>query len=51
MHAGTVCQFHNKGAKQPILQVEDRVFVYNPSKRQGKAYKLARPFMGPYTGS
>ena len=38
-------KFHNKGAKQPILQVGDRVFVYNPSKKQGKAYKLARPFM------
>ena len=41
-------KFHDKGAKQPILQVGDRVFVYNPSKKQGKAYKLARPFMGPY---
>ena len=41
-------KFHDKGAKQPILQVGDRVFVYNPAKKQGKAYKLARPFMGPY---
>ena len=41
-------KFHDKGVKQPILQVGDRVFVYNPSKKQGKAYKLARPFMGPY---
>ena len=40
-------KFHDEGAKQPILQVEDRVFVYNPSKKQGKAYKLARPFMSP----
>ena len=22
--------------------------MYSPSKKQGKAYKLARPFMGPY---
>ena len=41
-------KFHDKGAKQPILQVGDRVFVYNPSKKQGKAYKLARHYMGPY---
>ena len=41
-------KFHDKGAKQPILKVGDRVFVCNPSKKQGKAYKLARPFMGPY---
>ena len=41
-------KLHDKGAKQPILQVGDRVFVYNPSKKQGKAYKLARSFMGPY---
>ena len=41
-------KFHDKGTKQPILKVGDRVFVYNPSKKQGKAYKLARPYMGPY---
>ena len=26
----------------------DRVFVYNPSKKQGKMQKLARTFEGPY---
>ena len=41
-------KFHDREAKQPVLQVGDRVFVYSPSKKQGKAYKLARPFMGPY---
>ena len=41
-------RFHDKEAKQPILQDGDRVFVYSPSRKQGKAYKLARPFMGPY---
>ena len=39
---------HDKLAKQPIIQVEDRVFVFSPSKKRGEAYKLARPFVGPY---
>ena len=41
-------KFNDRGAKQPVLQVGDRVFMYSPSKKQGKAYKLARLFMGPY---
>ena len=28
--------------------VGDRVFLYTPSERAGQAYKLARPFKGPY---
>ena len=41
-------EFHDKRANQPVIQIGDRVFVYNPSKKRGKAYKLARPFEGPY---
>ena len=26
----------------------DRVFVYTPSEKKGKAYKFACPFVGPY---
>ena len=39
---------HDKLAKQPIIQIGDRVFVFSPAKKRGKAYKLARPFVGPY---
>ena len=34
--------------KEPPLQVGDRVYVYMPQEKQGKAYKFALPFAGPY---
>ena len=40
--------FHDKAAKQPNIKVGDRVFVFHPAKRKGKAYKFSRPFVGPY---
>ena len=34
---------------EPATFVEDeRVFVYMPASKSGTAYKLARPFHGPY---
>lgn len=44
------CQkfFHNKFAKQSDIKVGDRVFVYHPAERWGKAYKFSSPFVGPY---
>ena len=30
------------------LRVGDRVFLFVPSMKQGKAHKFARPFRGPY---
>ena len=35
--------YHDKLAKQP-----DRVFVYHPAVKRGKAYKFSRSFVGPY---
>ena len=32
----------------PTFVEGDRVFVYMPAARSGKAYKLSRPFHGPY---
>ena len=34
--------------RDPKLQIGDRVMVYQPSEVQGKAWKLARPYHGPY---
>ena len=44
------CQkfYHDKLAKQPDIKVGDRVFVYHPAEKRGKAYKFSRPFVGPY---
>ena len=39
---------HDKRAKDPQMFEGDRVFVYSPAERCGKAYKFARPFKGPY---
>ena len=39
---------HDKKAKDPRVFEGDRVFVYSPAERSGKAYKFARPFKGPY---
>ena len=41
-------EFHYKRANQPAVYVGDQVFVYNPSKKQGKAYKLAKLFESSY---
>lgn len=40
---------YDKKATQPKLKVGDRVMVHFPSQVTGKAWKLARPFFGPYT--
>ena len=39
---------HDKKAKDPRMFEGDRVFMYSPAERCGKAYKFARPFKGPY---
>ena len=41
-------QFHDRKSKDPKISVGDRVMVYFPSERLGKAYKFSRPFRGPY---
>ena len=41
------CQ-HDKKAKDPQVFEGDRVLVYSPAERSGKAYKFACPFKGPY---
>ncbi len=40
---------HNRRAKDPRFQVDDRVFVYMPGEKLGKVHKLARPFREPYS--
>ena len=39
---------HDRRAKEPKLRKGDRVFVYMPAAKRGKAHKFARPFSGPY---
>ena len=39
---------HDRCAKEPKLRKGDRVFVYMPAAKRGKAHKFARPFSGPY---
>ena len=39
---------YDRHARQPTYQVGDRVFVYVPSAKSGKAYKFALPYKGPY---
>jgi len=39
---------HDQKAKEPRITEGDRVFVFDPAKKVGKAYKFARPFKGPY---
>ena len=38
----------DRTAKKPRYQVGQRVLVFMPSAKQGKAYKFACPFHGPY---
>ena len=39
---------HDKRAKEHQFRVGDRVVIHMPSAVTGKAWKLARPFHGPY---
>ena len=39
---------YDKHSKDSKLNVGDRVMVYMPQSVTGKAWKLARPFYGPY---
>ena len=39
---------YDKGAAQPKVKVGDRVMVHFPNQVTGKAWKLARPYFGPY---
>ena len=41
-------RFHDQKSKDPKISVGDKVMVYFPSERLGKAYKFSRPFRGPY---
>ena len=41
-------QHYDKGARLKDYHVGDRVFVHMPGDVQGKAWKFARPFHGPY---
>ena len=40
--------YYDRHAKTPKFCVGDRVFVYMPSAKKGKAHKFARPFHGPF---
>ena len=40
--------YYDRHAKTPTFCVGDRVFVYMPSAKKGKAHKFARPFHGPF---
>ena len=39
---------YDKHSKESTLSVGDRVMVYMPQSVSGQAWKLARPFYGPY---
>ena len=39
---------HDRQARDPKLQVGERVFVLMPAKTQGKAHKFSKPFKLPY---
>ena len=39
---------YDKHSKESTLSIGDRVMVYMPHSVSGKAWKLARPFYGPY---
>ena len=39
---------YDKRSKEQHYKVGDRVMVYMPNAKKGKAWKLARPFYGPY---
>ena len=39
---------HDKTARNAEFKVGDRVFAFMPAMKTGPAYKLARPYKGPY---
>ena len=41
-------RYYDRQHKTPHFRVGDRVFVYMPSAKQGKAWKFSRPFHGPF---
>lgn len=41
-------KYYDRQAKEPKFRVGDRVFVYMPSAKKGKAHKFSRPFHGPF---
>jgi hypothetical protein len=41
-------QNYDKRACANVFRVGDRVFLYKPAAKSGKAYKFARPYYGPY---
>ena len=41
-------QQYDKRAKESPMKVGDRVMVHMPGSVKGKAWKLVRPFHGPY---
>ena len=41
-------EYYDRGTGTTKVHVGDRVFVYTPSEKRGKAYKFACPFVGPY---
>ena len=41
-------EYYDRGTVIDKVHVGDRVFIYTPSEKKGKAYKFACPFVGPY---
>ena len=41
-------KYYDRSAGRTKISVGDRVFLYVPSAKTGKAHKFARPFHGPY---
>jgi len=41
-------EYHDQRATTLKVCVGDRVFVYTPAEKTGKAYKFACPYKGPY---
>ena len=41
-------QNYDKRARANVFRVGERVFLYKPAAKSGKAYKFARPYYGPY---
>ena len=39
---------YDKGLKEPSYTIGQRVMVHHPSQIRGEAWKLARPYFGPY---
>ena len=40
---------YDKKSRLPEIKIGDRVMVYFPNEVKGKAWKLARPYFGPYS--